>query len=105
MATGTTQLNDMVAAELVAAKIYETARAASVGIGLVGFDSFRGSNVKSYTRFTKVTAGALTEGTDATVTDMSDTQVSATLGEIGIGALVLDTVDVASSVPQVAEEI
>jgi hypothetical protein len=103
--TGITDLDNMVQAELVDATTYETARALAIGAQLVAYDTFRNSNIKSYTRFTKVTAGALTAGTDGTATAMDDTQVSITLGEIGIGANVLDVLDVASTVADVARQI
>lgn len=108
MAAGDTlisSLDDSVAAELVATGIYETARAAIVATPLVAYQEWSGSNVKSFPRYAKVTAGTLTEGTDGTFTTMTDTQVSCTLGEIGIGVRVSDALQVASSVEDQLERI
>lgn len=103
--TAIANLNDMVASELVAATIYNTARSARPGAALVAMDAWSGSNIKSFTRFAKVTAGALVEANDGTATDMTDTQVSCTLGEIGIGTLLKDTVTVSASVQDIAQKI
>lgn len=105
MATTISQLGDMVQGELVASTIYETARAARPGLALIAQDAFRGSNIKSYTRFAKVSADALVEANDLTFTDMSDSQVSATLAEYGLGTLLKDTVDVAGTPAEIAMKI
>jgi hypothetical protein len=108
MATGdtvSTSLDDALASELVANRIIETARAAIVIAPMVAFDSFRGSNVKSYPRLAKVTAASLTEGTDGTFTTMTDTQVSVTLAELGIGVRMSDVVQVTSAVEDIAMRI
>lgn len=108
MAAGDTlisSLDDSVAAELVANTIIETARAAVVATPMVALAEWAGSNVKSFPRYAKVTAAALTEGTDGTFTTMTDTQVSCTLGEIGIGVRLSDAVQVASSVEDQLEKI
>lgn len=108
MAAGDTliaTLDDSVPAELVAETILETARAAPVGIPLIAYDEWRGSNVKSFPRFAKVTAAALTEGTDGSMTTMTDTQVSITLGEVGIGVRMSDAVEVATSYADAMEKV
>lgn len=95
--TAVASLNDRVPAEVLSAETYETARAQLVGQAFCAHDTIQGSNIKSYTRYAKLTAAALTEGTDGTATEMTDTTVSLTLGEIGIGVELNDTLDVASS--------
>lgn len=96
--SGTAQIDDRVPAELVAATTYETARAGVVAQAFVAYDEISGSLVKSYTRFGKVTAAAMTQGTDVDTTAMSDSQVSLTLAEIGIGVELGDVLSVASGV-------
>lgn len=100
-----TTLDDSVAAELVANTIIETARAAIVATPFAAYAEWAGSNVKSFARYAKVTAALLTEGTDGTFTTMTDTQVSCTLGEIGIGVRLSDAVQVASSVEDAIDKI
>jgi len=100
MATGDTvlaSLDDSAAAEILSDGVIEAARAAVVALPMIAFDSFRGSNIKSYPRYAKVTAAALTEGTDGTFTTMTDSQVAVTLGEVGIGIRVSDVVGVTSA--------
>lgn len=111
MATGDTtitSMGDSVPAELMAATILEAARAAIVATPMAALDFFGGSNVKSFPRFDKVTAGLLTEGTDGTFTTMTDTQVSCTLGEIGIGVRMTDKLEATSSlatIERIANEL
>ena len=106
MATTTlSSMGDAVAAEIVSAQILEAARAAVVCVPMCATDTVSGSNVKSYPRFVKVTATQATVGTDETTTEMTDSQVSVTLGEYAIGVALADALEVGSSVLDVALKI
>lgn len=98
--TGTTQLADSVAAEQIG-RFVETAYAKALALNFLtafgGADTVTGTKTKSYPRLGSLSAGALTEGTDATATALSDTEVSITVVEIGVGVLRGDVLDVAES--------
>lgn len=103
--TGVGEMANIVPAEIVSKTIIATARAAVVATPLVNYDEIQGSNIKSYPRFTKVTAAALTADTAGTETAMGDSQVSVTLGEVGIGTYIGDAATVASAAPDLMERI
>ena len=103
--TTTTALGDAVAAEIVSAKLVETAYAAIIAAPKLAHDTLSGSLTKSYVKLTSVTAAALTEGTDGTTTTLADTQVSGTLAEIGIGVALTDLLQVGSSVPELVKQV
>lgn len=96
--TGTSALGDSVPAEVLADRMVATAYAAVTADRMIPKDYIQGGLVKSYPRLGKVTAAAMTEGTDGTTTTLSDTQVSATVAEIGIGIALTDLVRVGSGV-------
>lgn len=102
--TGSAQLDDSVAAEQVSSKVVETAMARAIVdamcAALGGHDFIHGSTVKSYTRLGSLAAAALTEGTDAVPTALSDTQRSITISEHGVGVDYGDLLDVANSTSQ-----
>lgn len=99
--TTTTQLGDSVPAELVADRLIATAYAAVTADRLIPKDYISGGLVRSYPRLGKVTAAAMTEGTDGTTTTLSDTQVSATVAEVGIGYALTDLLKVGSGVSDI----
>lgn len=96
--TGTAALGDSVPAEVLADRMVATAYAAVTADRMIPKDYIQGGLVRSYPRLGKVTAAAMTEGTDGTTTTLSDTQVSATVAEIGIGIALTDLVRVGSGV-------
>ncbi len=103
--TTPTSMGDAVAAEIVSQKILEAARAAVVCVPMCATDVVSGSNIKSYPRFVKVTATAAVVGTDEAMTQMSDSQVSCTLGEYAIVVALTDALEVSSSVLDIALRI
>jgi hypothetical protein len=104
-ATTTSDLGDAVASEVVADETVATAYAAVVLDPLVKHDVVAGSLTKSYPRLVAVTAGDLVEGTDGSTTTITDTQVSATLAEIGIGCMLSDLLRVGSSIKDIVTKV
>lgn len=103
--TTATDLNDAVAAEIVADRVVATAYAAITLDRMIPHDTIQGSLTKSYPRLGKLTAAALTDGTDGVATAVSDTQVSAAVAEIGIGVALTDLARVGSSVANMQDTI
>jgi hypothetical protein len=103
--TAATDIGDSVAAEIINENMVSTAYAAVTWDRMVPKDEIQGSLTKSYPRLGKVTAAALTDGTDGTATAMTDTQVSVTVAEIGIGVALTDLARVGSSVKNIASVI
>jgi hypothetical protein len=101
--TGSAELDDSNAAEQVAQLVVATIETLGVYRPFVFTDELFGSNVKSYSRLGALTAGTLTEGTDGVATAMTDSQVSATLGTVGIGIDLTDEERVAYSPGQISE--
>ena len=98
--TGSAQLDAGIITEL-RGKFVETAYARAIMDDFCrtfgGHDFVSGSLTKTYDRLGKITAGNLTEGTDASATTLSDTEVSLTVSERGIGVLYGDQLDVGSA--------
>lgn len=101
--TKASDIGDSVAAEIVNDSLIATAYAAACSDLMIRHDTVSGSTIKSYPRLGKLTAAALTDGTDGTATALTDTQVSATIAEVGIGVHLTDMAKVASSVKGMAE--
>lgn len=99
--TFATTLGDSVPAELVADRLIATAYAAVTADRLIPKDLISGGLVRSYPRLGKLTAAALTDGTDGVPTALSDTQVSATVAEVGIGYAITDLLKVGSGVSDI----
>lgn len=104
--TGTSQLADSVAAEQLSERVVRTAYCRAVADNFISMDSswgghdfITGSTVKSYTRLGSLTAADLTEGDDASPTALTDTQVSVTISEKGVGVDYGDLLAVANSTP------
>jgi len=104
--TGTAQLGDSVQAETIADKVVKTAYCTAVADALInadsswsGHDFITGSTVKSYSRLGSLSAAALTQGTDGTPTALTDSQVSATVSECGVGVDYGDMLRFAQSSP------
>lgn len=104
--TGTSQLDDSVAAETIADKVVRTAYCTAVADALIsadsswgGHDFVSGSTVKSFTRLGSLSAAALTQGTDGTPTALTDSQVSASVSECGVGVDYGDMLRFAQSTP------
>lgn len=100
--TGSSQLDDSVQAEGVAKgyvqTAYQTALMDNFVAALGGHDYIYGSKSKSYVRLDAITAAALTEGTDASVTQLGDSQRSISISECGIGVAYGDVMRVANAV-------
>lgn len=103
--TAATDIGDSVAAEVVDQKLVDTAYSAATADRLIAHDTLSGSLTKSYPRLGKLTAAALTDGTDGVATAVSDTQVSVTIAEVGIGVALTDLARVGSSVMDIARAI
>src|SRR3990172_34431 len=103
--TGTADLADSIAAELVDANFVRTAYAAIVAAPKVWHDELSGSLTKSYAMLGQVTASDLTETVDGAEGALTDSQVSATLSEIGIGVKLTDLMRVGSSIPTLVMKI
>lgn len=104
--TGLSELADSVPAEQVSGRVIPTAYATAVLDNVLGafgegygHDFISGSNARSYTRLGSLSAAGLTEGTDADPTALSDTQVTVTIVECGVGVAYGDKLDVSLSTP------
>jgi len=99
--TGSSQLDDSVAAEQISRRVAATAYSKPVAdnfLGILGgYDFVSGSLTKSVTKITKFSAGALTTGDDGVATELADTQRNATVSEHGLGVFYGDILDVANA--------
>ena len=96
--TGTTQLDDGVAAEVIAGTYVNTAYARPVldnfTAALGGNEFISGSKTKSFPRLGKLAAAALTEGTDGALTALTDSERNFVIAEAGVGVGYGDVLDI-----------
>jgi len=90
--SGTAECDDSVQAESISQRVVRTAYSVAVADAIIsansawgGHDFITGSKIRSYSRLGSLSAAALTEGTDGTVSALSDSQVSITVTECGVG--------------------
>lgn len=96
--TGTSQLDDMTPAEVLAQRVVPTAYTVAVFDAFCaafnGHEEYDTGLVHSMTKLGALTAAALTTGNDADPTALSDSQRSITLAEQGLGVAWGDILDV-----------